>query len=191
MRQWQCPLHLSTRSCYILKWASESDDHVRLVGFALSEGSDANRPVFGARTCVHIAAHRGSHRCLELLLRHAGNPMTRDSRLQTPLHLAATAFAEWDLAPDAHLRVVGLLLSSAADPTAEDDFGATPLHRALSHVDNGDTWRDLVCLPDVHDAVPAQERGQLLGDIRHNCPELSEQWGRRLLSLHRIANEEG
>jgi ankyrin repeat protein len=66
-------------------------------------------------TCLHIAAHKGHARAVELLIK-AGLEVNRQGDMgYTPLHYAANQ------------EVVSLLLAAGASTTIENQFGKSPI----------------------------------------------------------------
>jgi ankyrin repeat protein len=65
--------------------------------------------------CLHVAAHRGDLRSVELLIK-AGLDVNKQGDMgYTPLHYAATP------------EVVAFLLAQGASPTIENEFGKSPI----------------------------------------------------------------
>jgi len=68
-------------------------------------------------TCLHIAAHRGDARSVELLLKAGADPNDLNDMKSTPLHYAKDP------------RIVEMLLAAGASDTIRNAFGRTPFER--------------------------------------------------------------
>jgi ankyrin repeat protein len=66
-------------------------------------------------TCLHIAAHRGNLRAVELLVKAGLDVNQQGDMGYTPLHYASTP------------EVIAFLLAHGASPTIENEFGRSPL----------------------------------------------------------------
>jgi ankyrin repeat protein len=65
--------------------------------------------------CLHIAAHRGNLRAVELLVRAGLNVNQQGDMGYTPLHYAASP------------EVVSFLLAHGASPSIKNEFGKSPI----------------------------------------------------------------
>jgi len=66
-------------------------------------------------TCLHIAAHRGNLRAVELLIKAGLNVNAQGDMGYTPLHYAA------------NIEIVQLLLTSGANQNIKNEFGQSPV----------------------------------------------------------------
>jgi ankyrin repeat protein len=66
-------------------------------------------------TCLHIAAHQGNLRAVELLIRAGLDINLQGDMGYTPLHYARTP------------EIVAVLLASGASTSIENDFGHAPI----------------------------------------------------------------
>ena len=71
----------------------------------------------GGDTCLHIAAHRGNYRAVELLLKAGLDVNSKGEMGCTPLHYAKMK---------GHKNVVQLLLSHGASTSIKNEFGELP-----------------------------------------------------------------
>jgi len=66
-------------------------------------------------TCLHVAAHRGNLRAVQLLVRAGLDVSGRGDMGYTPLHCAGTP------------EVIEFLLQNGADPKIKNEFGQSPV----------------------------------------------------------------
>jgi len=66
-------------------------------------------------TCLHVAAHRGNLRAVELLVKAGLDVNQQGDMGYTPLHYAATP------------EVISFLLAHGASPSIKNEFGTSPV----------------------------------------------------------------
>jgi ankyrin repeat protein/tetratricopeptide (TPR) repeat protein len=76
-----------------------------------------------AQGFLNLVSQGKGEKVKNLLQKHKSLVNQRDSRLSTPLHVAAQK---------SNIEMVKMLLENSADVNAQDDLGRTPLHRSIS-----------------------------------------------------------
>jgi cytohesin len=118
-------------------------DHAEVVEVLLSAGADPNAYPADNSPPLHLAAHKGRVRIVEMLLgaQAAADIVFKD---QTPLFLAAT---------EGHEQVVDLLIGAGADPNWKTPPGRTVMHQAAQ---SGNVWI-VARLAEAHAPVDASD----------------------------------